>query len=77
MASIKSLEQALKQILEEDHKVTKWDAQALRELILADGKVSSEEKLFLERALQDNIFDENAFKILSEMLLREDLKFRT
>jgi hypothetical protein len=46
-------------------------------LIMADGRVSTEEKLFLENALMDNIFDEQAYKILHELLLREDLKFRT
>jgi peptide subunit release factor 1 (eRF1) len=77
VATSKTLDQALKDILKDDHKVTKWDATALKELIMADGRVSTEEKLFLENALMDNIFDEQAYKILHELLLREDLKFRT
>lgn len=70
MATLKSLEQALKDILADDNKVSKYDAQAIRELILADGKVSREEKLFLERALQDNVFDDKAYEMLAQLLLR-------
>ncbi len=73
MASLKSLEQALKDILSDDHKVSKYDAQAIKELILADGKVSKEEQLFLERALKDNLFDEKAYEMLSQLLLRTGL----
>ncbi|HEY9793754.1 MAG TPA: hypothetical protein V6D22_25385 [Candidatus Obscuribacterales bacterium] len=77
MATTKTLEQALKDILKEDHKVSKWDAKALKELIMADGRVSTEEKLFLENALKDNVFDQQAYDILHELLLREDMKYRT
>lgn len=77
MASQKTLEQALKDILQDDGKVSKWDAKAIRELIMADGRVSTEEKLFLERALQDNIFDADAAEILKDLLLRDEMKYRT
>lgn len=77
MATTKSLEQALKDILHDDVKVSKYDAKALKELIMADGRVSTEEKLFLERALKDNVFDDEAFEMLSAVLLREELKYRT
>jgi hypothetical protein len=77
LANTKTLEQALKDILQDDGKVSKYEARALRELIMADGRVSTEEKLFLERALQDNTFDDEAQKILNELLLREELKYRT
>lgn len=77
MATTKTLEQALKDLLQDDGKVSKWDARALKELIMADGRVSTEEKLFLERALQDNNFDEDAQDLLKELLLREDTKYRT
>ncbi len=73
MASLRTLEQALKDILKDAERVTKYDAQALKALILADGRVSTEERLFLERALQDNILDEQAYQMLSQMLLREEL----
>lgn len=77
MASTKTLEQALRDILQDDGKVSKWDAKAIKELIMSDGRVSTEEKLFLENALKDNIFDDDAFQMLNEMLLREELKYRT
>jgi hypothetical protein len=77
LASTKTLEEALKDILQDDGKVSKWDARALRELIMADGRVSTEEKLFLERALKDNHFDDEAYQMLNEMLLREEMKYRT
>jgi hypothetical protein len=77
VATTKTLDQALKDILKDEHKVSQWDATALKELIMADGRVSTEERLFIETALKDNIFDEQAYKILTELLLREDMKFRT
>ncbi|MBY0360080.1 MAG: hypothetical protein K2W82_18910 [Candidatus Obscuribacterales bacterium] len=75
MASIKTLEQALKDILHDDGKISKYDAKAVKELILADGKISNEEVLFLERALLDNVFDSQAHEMLSRLLLREELKY--
>ena len=73
MATTRTLEQALKDILKDDGRLSKYDAQALKALILADGQVSTQEKLFLERALQNNILDEEAYQMLSEMILRQDL----
>lgn len=73
MATTKTLEQALRDILKDDGKISKYDAQAIKELILADGKVSREEKLFLERAIVDNILDEKAYEILSQLLLRLEM----
>ena len=70
MTTLKSLEQALREILADDNKVSKYDAQAIRELILADGKVSREEKAFLERALKDTNFDDKAYEMLAQLLLR-------
>lgn len=75
MASLKTLEQALKDILHDDGKVSKYDAHAIKELILSDGKVSTEELLFIERALQDNLFDPKAYEILSRLLLRDEMKY--
>lgn len=70
MATTKSLEQALKEILQDDGKISKWDAKAIRELILADGRVSNEEKAFLEKAVQSNVIDEQALEMLQNLLLR-------
>ncbi len=74
MATLKSLEEALREILKDDTKVSRFVAKAIKELILADGRVSAEERTFLERALNDNIFDDKAFEILQDLLLRDDLK---
>ena len=76
MATTKTLEQALKDILQDDGRITKWDAKALRELIMADGRVSTEEKLFLESAVKENALDDQAYAMLSELLLREEMKYR-
>ena len=69
-----NLEDALKQVLEDDGKISKYEAKVIREIIMADGHVSQEEKEFLERALRDNTFDESAFELLSGVLLRSHLK---
>ena len=70
MATLKTLEQALKDILHDDQMVSKYDAQAIKALILSDGKVSKEEQAFLEKALKNNNFDEKAYEMLSQLLLR-------
>jgi hypothetical protein len=72
----KSLQQALKDILADDNLISKWDARAIRELILSDGKISNDEREFVEKALKENNVDEHAFQLLSELLLREELKRR-
>ncbi len=77
VANQKTLEEALKEILRDDAKVTKYEAQVLKELILADGRVSNEEKSFLEKALSSNMFDDQALDMLNRFLLREEMKYRT
>lgn len=77
MANYKTLEQALNDILHDDGKISKYDAQAIKELVLADGRISSEEKAFLERAIKESQIDEKAYEMLSQLLLREELKYRT
>lgn len=69
-----NLEEALKQVLEDDGKISKYEAKVIREIIMADGHVSAEEKQFLEKALRDNTFDQEAFELLSSVLLRSHLK---
>lgn len=69
-----NLQDALKQVLEDDGKISKYEAKVIREIIMADGHVSAEEKSFLEAALRDNTFDESAFELLSAVLLRSHLK---
>lgn len=69
-----TLQEALRQALQDDQKVSKYEARVLREMIMADGKVSQEEKTFLEQALRENQFDTEAFELLSGILLRSHLK---
>lgn len=71
--TIRSLQEALKEALDDDNKVSKYEAQVLREIIMADGRVSQIERDFLNAALQSNRFDDEAFKMLSDVLLRVDL----
>jgi uncharacterized membrane protein YebE (DUF533 family) len=41
---------------------------------MADGVVSEDEKNALEKALANNNFDEQAFELLSSVLLRSHMK---
>ena len=68
-----NLNEALKQALSDDDKVSKFEAKVLRELILSDNRISEEERTTLEKALQANKFDKEAFDLLSELLMRNDL----
>lgn len=70
----RTLEQALKEVLEDDNKVSKFEARVLKEIIMADGVVSQNEKNFLTKALQENAFDDEAFEMLSKVLLRANLQ---
>lgn len=74
MAYKLTLEEALKEALQDDAKVSKYEAKVIREIIMADGKVSEQEKSFLEKALHSNHFDDEAFELLSGVLLRSHLK---
>jgi uncharacterized membrane protein YebE (DUF533 family) len=42
----------------------------IRELILADGVMSDEERNMLNTALKEDQFDEKAHKLLEQLLLR-------
>lgn len=72
--SVRSLEDAIKECLADDGKISKYEAKVIRELIMADGVVSQEEKQALENALRNNQFDEQGFELLSGVLLRADMK---
>lgn len=72
--SVRSLEEAIKECLADDGKISKYEAKVIRELIMADGIVSPDERAFLEGALRNNQFDEAGFELLSGVLLRADLK---
>jgi len=68
----KTLNQSLKECLQDDHKVSLYEAKVIREMILADGVMSSEERALLEQALHKNTFDEKAYSLLAGLLLRNE-----
>ncbi len=70
----RTLEDALKEVLADDNKINRYEARVIREMIMADGVVSEDEKALLERALSHNEFDADAFDILSTILLRAHMK---
>ena len=73
MAQKLTLTSALKQALEDDNKVSVYEARVLRELIMADGKVGADEKRALEKALDEDQFDDAAYELLSDLLLRANI----
>lgn len=74
MAGKMTLQDALKEALQDNEKVSKYEAKVIREIIMADDQVSKEEQEFLETALHHDHFDEKAFDLLSTVLLRSHLK---
>lgn len=76
MATNKTLTEAVTDIVKTTGQVRKYDAKALKELILADGRISTEERLFLEKAIASNEMDEHAQQILKDMLLRDEMEHR-
>jgi hypothetical protein len=69
-----TLEEALKEALQDDAKVSKYEAKVIREMIMSDGVITKDEKSFLEKALHENHFDDDAYEILSSLLLRTKTK---
>jgi uncharacterized membrane protein YebE (DUF533 family) len=70
----RTLADVIKEVLEDDNKISKYEAKVIRELIMADGVVSEEERSSLEKALHTNEFDEEAHALLSNLLLRANMK---
>lgn len=68
----KNLNEALKDCLQDDHKVSLYEAKVIHQMIMADGVMSSEERAFLEAALQKNKFDDKAYELLSQLILRTE-----
>jgi hypothetical protein len=69
----RSLKEAIKEVLSDDNKISKFEARVIRELATSDGVVSQEEKEALEKALSHDEFDDKAFGILQALLLRSIL----
>lgn len=70
--SHKTLAEILKDCLKDNHKASMYEAKVVREMILADGNVSAQERTMLEQALHNNKFDEHAASMLSMVILRSD-----
>ena len=70
----RTLEDALKEDLADDKRISQYEAKVIRELVLADGVVSEDEKTLLEKALANNDFEGPAFDLLSSVLLRSHMK---
>ncbi len=71
---VKTLSEVLKECLQNKEKASLFEAKVVREMILADGKVSSEERLLLEGALHRDKFDDKAVALLSQLILRADFQ---
>lgn len=66
--TVKTLREALKFLLEDDHMVDRLEAEALKDLILRDGVVSEGEKAFLQEAMESCNFDARALDILKRLI---------
>ncbi|MDB5101553.1 MAG: hypothetical protein JWM80_5974 [Cyanobacteria bacterium RYN_339] len=64
----KTLREALKFFIEDDGHVDRLEAEALRGLIYQDGRVTPEEKAFLQEAVTGNNFDDRALAILETVI---------
>ena len=55
MRKLLTLDEVLRQALQDDQKIDKYEARVIREIIMADGIVSEEEKRSRERASQQPV----------------------
>lgn len=69
-----TLEEALRQCLDDDNKISKYEARVIHELVVADGQIDATEKELIRQALESNKLDEKAMEILSGLLMRAEMK---
>ncbi len=69
-----TLEEALRQCLDDDNKVSKYEARVIHELVVADGQIDSAERELIRQALESNQLDDKALEILSGLLMRAEMK---
>lgn len=67
-ASVANLREALKFFLEDDNMIDRLEADALKSLLLQDGKIDAKEKRFLEEAIRTANFDSRALDTLKKLL---------
>ncbi len=71
--STTTVERTSKRMLHIKKRITKQDAWVLRKLILADGYVSKRERTFLRRVLEQGVLDDEAFEVLLEVGLPNNI----
>jgi uncharacterized membrane protein YebE (DUF533 family) len=71
-----TLAEAIKEALQDDNKISKYEAKVIHELVAASGHLNAKERDQLRHALQNDNFDEEAYKLLSDLLMREDMHER-
>ncbi|MBY0549076.1 MAG: hypothetical protein K2W95_17515 [Candidatus Obscuribacterales bacterium] len=65
-----SIHEAIKQALSDDGQISKYEARVLRELVMADNKLSATERDALEAAITENVVDDEGMELLTSFLLR-------
>jgi hypothetical protein len=68
-----TLPQALKQALQDDNKISKYEAQVIYQLAITSGHLNVKDREALKNALDNDQFDEPAYKMLHELLMRSEL----
>lgn len=77
MASKMTLADALKEALEDDNTISKYEAKVIHELVARHGGyLSDEEHKLLSLAIENDHFDAEALRILNDLLLKSDLRRR-
>lgn len=65
-----TIHEAIEQALDDDGLISKYEARVLKELVLADNKLSDEERKALETAITENVVDDDGMELLTSFLLR-------
>jgi hypothetical protein len=73
MAIKMTLAEALKEALQDDNKISKFEAKVIHELVTSTGHLNAKERDQLRHALEKDHFDDDAYRLLSDLLLKEDL----
>ena len=68
-----SLPQALKEALQDDNKISKYEAQVIYQLVITAGHLTEKDREVLKHALDNDQFDQEAYKMLHELLMRSEL----
>jgi hypothetical protein len=69
-----TLAESLKEALQDDNKVSKYEARVIHEIVTASGHLSAKERDQLKHALDHDHFDDEAYRLLHELLMKEELR---